>query len=430
VLALTDTIDFPTAFLGAIKAGIIPVAVNTLLTSRDYEYMLSDSRAKALVVSEQLLSQFAPLLPNLPFLKHVIVSGAGASGRETLEEVLAKGSPELAPAPTTCDDPCFWMYSSGSTGAPKAAVHVHSSMAVTADLYAKGVLGVTEKDVLFSAAKLAVLMAERATPVAVFKRLAETKPSIFYAVPTLYGAMLASPEFPKDEFLALRLCVSAGEALPADLGRRWKERTGVDILEGIGSTEMLHMFISARPGDVRYGATGKPVPGYELRLVDERGVPVERGEIGELQVSGPTSAAYYWNNREKTRSTFVGPWLRSGDKFRQDEDGYFIYAGRSDDMLRVSGFYVSPAEVEAALVSHEAVLEAAVVGHEDDNRLIKPKAFVVLKQGQSPSESLKATMQQHIKGRLAPYKYPRWIEFVSELPKTATGKIQRFKLRG
>ena len=449
LLALTDTIDFPTAFLGAIKAGIIPVAVNTLLTSKDYEYMLSDSRAKALVVSEQLLPQFAPFLPKLPFLKHVIVSSGGASGHKAFRDVLAKGSPEFSPAPTTCDDPCFWLYSSGSTGAPKAAVHVHSSMAVTAELYGRGVLAVTENDVLFSAAKLAfayglgnaqtfalaagataVLMAERATPASVFKRLAETRPTIFYAVPTLYGAMLASPEFPKEKFLALRLCVSAGEALPADMGRRWKERTGVDILEGIGSTEMLHMFISARPGDVRYGATGKPVPGYELRLVDEEGAPVGRGEIGELQVSGPTSAACYWNNREKSRSSFVGSWFRSGDKFRQDEDGYFVYAGRSDDMLRVSGFYVSPAEVEAALVGHEAVLEAAVVGHEDDNRLIKPKAFVVLKEGRSPSEALKATMQQHIKDRLAPYKYPRWIEFVNELPKTATGKIQRFKLRG
>ena len=449
LLALTDTIDFPTAFFGAIKAGIIPVAVNTLLTPKDYEYMLSDSRARALVVSDQLFPQFAPLLPNLPFLKHVIVSGRGASGQLALEEILAKGSPELSPAPTTSDDPCFWLYSSGSTGTPKAAVHVHSSMAVTAELYGKGVLGITEKDVLFSAAKLAfayglgnaqtfslalgakaVLMAERATAASVFRRLAETRPTVFYAVPTLYGAMLASPEFPKKGSLSVRLCVSAGEALPADMGRRWKEKTGVDILEGIGSTEMLHMFISARPGDVRYGATGKPVPGYELRLVDEHEAPVERGEIGELQVSGPTSAAYYWNNREKSRSTFVGTWFRSGDKFRQDGDGYFVYAGRSDDMLRVSGFYVSPAEVEAALVSHEAVLEAAVVGHEDGNRLIKPKAFVVLKQGRSPSESLKATMQQHIKDRLAPYKYPRWIEFVNELPKTATGKIQRFKLRG
>jgi benzoate-CoA ligase len=449
LLALTDTIDFPTAFLGAIKAGIIPVAVNTLLTPGDYQYMLADSRARALVVSAHLLQQFAPLIGRMPFLKHVIVSGRNAQGRTAFKDVLARGSSELSPAPTTCDDPCFWLYSSGSTGVPKAAVHVHSSMAVTAELYGKGVLGVTENDVLFSAAKLAfayglgnaqtfalaagataVLMAERATPASVFKRLAEAKPTIFYAVPTLYGAMLASPEFPKEEFPALRLCVSAGEALPADMGRRWKERTGVDLLEGIGSTEMLHMFISARPGDVRYGATGRPVPGYELRLVDEQGARVGRGEIGELQVCGPTSAAYYWNNREKSRSAFVGGWFRSGDKFRQDEDGYYVYAGRSDDMLRVSGFYVSPAEVEAALVSHEAVLEAAVVGHEDDNRLIKPKAFVVLKQGQSPSETLKATMQQHIKDRLAPYKYPRWIEFVNELPKTATGKIQRFKLRG
>jgi len=449
LLALSDTIDFPTAFLGAIKAGIIPVAVNTLLTPRDYEYMLSDTRAKALVVSAQLLPQFAPLLLKPPFLKHVIVSGSDASGHETFQEVLAKGSPELSPAPTTSDDPCFWLYSSGSTGTPKAAVHVHSSMAVTAELYGKGVLGVTENDVLFSAAKLAfayglgnaqtfalaigataVLMAERATPASVFRRLAETKPTIFYGVPTLYGAMLASPGLPKKESFALRLCVSAGEALPADMGRRWKERTGVDILEGIGSTEMLHMYISTRPGEVRYGATGKPVPGYELRVVDEHGKPVKPGELGELQVSGPTSAACYWNNREKSRSTFVGSWFRSGDKFRQDEDGYFVYAGRSDDMLRVSGFYVSPAEVEAALVSHEAVLEAAVVGHEDDNSLIKPKAFVVLKQGQLPSESLKAIMQQHIKDKLAPYKYPRWIEFVNELPKTATGKIQRFKLRG
>jgi benzoate-CoA ligase len=272
-------------------------------------------------------------------------------------------------------------------------------------------------------------MGERPTPASVFKRLTENKPTFFYGVPTLYAAMLASPEFPKKEALALRRCVSAGEALPAQISKSWKERTGVDILDGIGSTEMLHIFLSNRPNDTRYGTTGKPVPGYELRVVDEQGHPVKPGEMGELQISGPTSAALYWNNREKTRSTFAGPWPKSGDKYSQDPDGYFVYGGRSDDMLKVSGIYVSPVEVEAVLVSHEAVLEAAVVGAEDESKLIKPKAFVVLKPGRSASDALRQELQQSVKNRLAPYKYPRWIEFISELPKTATGKIQRFKLR-
>jgi benzoate-CoA ligase len=448
LLALTDTIDFPTAFLGAIKAGIVPVAVNTLLTPKDYEYMLSDSRAKALIVSEHLVPQFAPLIGKLPFLRHVIVSGANPQGHTAFKEVLAKGKPELAPAPTISDDPCFWLYSSGSTGMPKGTVHVHSSMILTAELYAKGVLGCRESDVVFSAAKLffayglgnalsftlaagaaATLMAERPTPASVFKRLTENKPTIFYGVPTLYAAMLASPEFPKRQSLALRLCVSAGEALPPQIAKSWKEKTGVEILDGIGSTEMLHIFLSNRPNDVRYGTTGKPVPGYELRVVDEQGSPVKRGEMGELQISGPTSAACYWNNREKSRNTFMGAWTKSGDKYSLDRDGYYVYGGRSDDMLKVSGIWVSPAEVEAALITHETVLEAAVVGAEDENKLIKPKAFVVLKPGNSGDDALKAALQQHVKDKLAPYKYPRWIEFLNELPKTATGKIQRFKLR-
>ena len=447
LLALTDTIDFPAAFLGAIKAGIIPIAVNTLLTTKDYEFMLADSRAKALVVSEALLPQFATLIGKLPFLKHVIVSG-NASGHTALKEVLAKGSPEFQPAPTTSDDACFWLYSSGSTGMPKGTVHAHSGMVLTAELYARGVLGMKESDVVFSAAKLffayglgnalsftlavgatAVLMSERPTPAAVFKRLREKKPTLFFGVPTLYAAMLASPDFPGRESLALRQCISAGEALPPQISKTWKERTGVEILDGIGSTEMLHIFLSNRPNDLRYGTTGKPVPGYELRLVDEHGDPVNPGELGELHISGPTSAAYYWNNREKSRGTFHGSWTKSGDKYIRDEDGYYVYGGRSDDMLKVSGIYVSPAEVEAALVGHEAVLEAAVVGAEDENQLVKPKAFVVLKPGNSGSDALKAALQQHVKDKLAPYKYPRWIEFLPELPKTATGKIQRFKLR-
>ena len=439
LIAMHDSADWPVAFLGAIRAGIIPVAVNTLLTTKDYQYMLSDSRAKALVVSEALLPQFKPVLEGLPFLKHVIVSGS------SFNDVLAKGQASLAPAPTTRDDACFWLYSSGSTGMPKGTVHAHSSMIETAELYARGVLGMRESDVVFSAAKLffayglgnslsfvlaagatAVLMAERPTPAAVFKRLTEKKPTLFYGVPTLYAGMLADPNFPKKESLALRICVSAGEALPPQIAKSFKEKAGLDILDGIGSTEMLHIFLSNRPKEFRYGSTGKAVPGYELRLVDEQGKPVKQGELGELEISGPTGAMYYWNNRAKSRSTFTGSWTKSGDKYTQDADGFYVYGGRTDDMLKVGGIWVSPAEVEAALVSHAAVLEAAVIGKEDEQKLVKPKAFVVLKPGaRATDEELKA----HVKAKLAPYKYPRWIEFAAELPKTATGKIQRFKLR-
>ena len=437
LIAMHDSIDWPVAFLGAIKAGIVPVAVNTLLTPKDYEYMLSDSRAKALLVSPALKPQFDPFLSKLPFLKHVLLS--------PFREILEKSNGTLAAAPTTCDDPCFWLYSSGSTGMPKGTVHVHSSMRQSAELYAKGVVGLRESDVVFSAAKFffayglgnslsfplavgasAVLMAERPTPDAVFKRLTERKPSVFYGVPTLYAAMLASPAFPKKEVLNLRTCISAGEALPPQIAKSFKEKTGIDILDGIGSTEMLHIFLSNRPGELRHGTTGKAVPGYELRLVDEQGNDVKQGDLGELLIKGPTAANLYWNNRAKSRSTFVGEWTRSGDKYSMDADGFYAYGGRTDDMLKVSGIWVSPAEVEAALVSHEAVLEAAVVGHEDDQKLVKPKAFVVLKPGK---EATTEELQDYVKSKLAPYKYPRWIEFASELPKTATGKIQRFKLR-
>jgi len=440
-IAMLDSADWPALFLGAIKAGIVPVALNTLLTPSDYEYQLKDSRSRALFVSEPLLKNFEGIRRNCPDLTHVV---------SNVRDFISAGAPDAKAAPTLRDDMCFWLYSSGSTGAPKGTVHLHSHLIITAELYARGVLGMRESDVIFSAAKLffayglgnsmtfpmavgatTVLMAERPTPDAVFKRLTEKKPTIFFGVPTLYAGMLASPNFPGKKDLALRICVSAGEALPPSIGKTFGERTGVETLDGIGSTEMLHIFISNRPGDVRYGTTGKPVPGYELRLVDEQGGMITKAdELGELQISGPTSAIMYWNQREKTKNTFQGPWTRSGDKYSRDKDGYYTYGGRSDDMLKVGGIYVSPVEVEMALSSHEAVLEAAVVGAEDESKLIKPKAYVVLKQNNIGDEKLKIALQQHVKAKLAPYKYPRWIEFLNELPKTATGKIQRFKLRG
>jgi benzoate-CoA ligase len=434
-IAMLDSADWVAVFLGAIKAGIVPVALNTLLTPADYEYQLKDSGAKALFVSDPLLKNFNTGIKVVP--------------QSQLNDLLQKQKPTASAADTCSDDICFWLYSSGSTGKPKGTVHLHSHLILTAELYAKPVLGIRESDVVFSAAKLffayglgnamtfplavgatTVLMAERPTPDAVFKRLTEKKPTIFYGVPTLYAALLASQTFPKRDELKLRVCTSAGEALPADIGKRWTERTGTEVLDGIGSTEMLHIFLSNYPGDVRPGTTGKPIPGYELRLVDDSGnVITKPGELGELQISGPTSAIMYWNQREKTKHTFQGPWTRSGDKYSVDEKGYYAYGGRSDDMLKVGGIYVSPVEVEAALITHEAVLECAVVGQQDESKLIKPKAYVVLKQNHSGDEKLKAALQQHVKDRLAPYKYPRWIEFLSELPKTATGKIQRFKLR-
>jgi len=448
LLLLLDTVDFPVAFLGAIKAGIVPVPVNTLLTSGDYDFILRDSRARALVVSDVLYDRVAGVLDNQPALRHVLVSGEADHGRRRFAEALAEAPTSAEAVHTTCDDPCFWLYTSGSTGQPKAAVHLHSHMHVTAELYAKPILGIEEGDLVFSAAKLffayglgnaltfpmavgasAILLGERPTPASVSRILRTLRPTIFYGVPTLYAALLNSSELPARDELALRRCVSAGEALPAEIGKRWVERTGVDILDGLGSTEMLHIFLSNRPGEVRYGTTGKPVPGYDLRLLDDHEKPVKPGEVGELQVRGPTSAAHYWNQRERSRATFLGPWTRSGDKYVEDSDGYFIYCGRTDDMLKVGGIYVSPFEVEAALMTHDAVLEAAVVGDTDEEKLVKPRAYVVLKAGHRGDQRLAEDLQAHVKSRLAPYKYPRWIEFIDELPKTATGKIQRFKLR-
>ena len=443
LLCLHDSIDFPVAFLGAIRAGIIPVPVNTLLKGEDYKYMFDYSRSTLAIVSAPLAATFAPFVP----ADRLLVSGG--DGANSLAAATDAASPVTEYADTLADEACFWLFSSGSTGMPKGTVHIHASMIRTAEYYARPILDISESDVVFSAAKLffayglgnglsfpmsvgatAVLMAERPTPAAVAKRLTEHQPNIFYGVPTLYAGMLASDALPARDQVSLRLCTSAGEALPPEISRRWREHFAVEILDGIGSTEMLHIFLSNRSNDVRDGTTGLPVPGYEVRLVDDEGRVIEgNGESGELHIKGLTSAAFYWNNRAKSRHTFIGDWTRSGDKYSRDEDGYYVYAGRSDDMLKVSGIYVSPIEVENVLMQHESVLEAAVVGKEDDDGLIKPAAFVVLKANFSPDESLAIDLKAYVKSQLAPYKYPRWFSFVEDLPKTATGKIQRFRLR-
>ena len=449
LICLLDTIDWPTAFLGAIKAGIVAVPVNTLMTEDDYRFMLEDSRARLLVVSEELLPKFAPAIAATKSLAHVVVSGETAHGHHHLADLLAAVDNKPVTAPTTADDMCFWLYTSGSTGKPKGAVHSHADLKLTDELYARPILGITENDICYSVAKLffayglgnaltfpmsagatTVLLPARPTPDLVADLLNKHQVTVFYAVPTFYAAFLASGAVPARADLKVRRCVSAGEALPPDIGRRWSERYGVDILDGLGSTEMLHIFLSNRSGDVKYGTSGKPVPGYDIRLVDDDGKVIEApGEMGELQVRGPTSAMMYWNNRAQSRATFLGEWTRSGDKYVQDDNGYFVYCGRRDDMLKVSGMYVSPFEVEGVLQSYPDVLEAAVVGWPDTDKLIKPKAFVVLKAPEKASEAFAQKLQDECRQKLAPYKYPRWVEFRSELPKTATGKIQRFKLR-
>ncbi len=449
LLLMHDNSDWPVAFLGALYAGVVPVALNTLLTADDYAYMLAHSRAQAAVVSAALLPTLQAAMAQAPHeLKRLVVSrasGALPPNAQSVEDFIAAHQALAAPAATGPDEIGFWLYSSGSTGRPKGAVHSHANPYWTAELYGRAVLGLREDDICFSAAKLffayglgnaltfpmsvgatTVLMAERPTPDAVFQRWTKHKPTAFFGAPTGFAGMLASPKLPARSDVALRLVSSAGEALPADLGERFKAHFGTDIIDGIGSTEMLHIFLSNTPGRVRYGSTGWPVPGYEVELRGEDGRAVAEGEIGDLYIHGPSAALMYWNQRDKSCETFQGAWCKSGDKYLRNADGSYTYSGRSDDMLKVSGIYVSPFEVESTLALHPAVLEAAVIGVPDAEGLTKTKAFVVLKAGQQASED---ELKAFVKDRLAPYKYPRSIAFVTELPKTATGKIQRFKLR-
>ncbi len=453
LLLMHDCNDWPASFLGAMYAGLVPVAVNTLLTADDYAYMLEHSRAQAVLVSGALLPALTAAMTKSDHeVGKVIVSHPVAPlhpAEVEFEAYVQAHQPAHKPAATSGDDPGFWLYSSGSTGRPKGTVHSHGNPYWTCELYGKGILHLQSDDICFSAAKLffaygfgnalsfpmsvgatTLLMAERPTPDAIFKRwlggVGNTKPTVFFGAPTGFAGMLASPNLPARTDVQLRLVSSAGEALPAELGQRFKQHFGVDIVDGIGSTEMLHIFLSNLPQRVRYGTTGWPVPGYAIELRGEDGKPVPDGELGDLFIQGPSAAMMYWGNRAKTRETFQGGWTKSGDKYVRNDDGSYTYGGRGDDMLKVSGVYVSPFEVEATLVQHPSVLEAAVIGVTDADGLTKTKAFVVLIAGAAATVD---ELKGFVKDKLAPFKYPRHIEFVTELPKTATGKIQRFKLR-
>jgi benzoate-CoA ligase family protein len=446
VMVVKDCPEFFYLFWGAVKAGVVPIPVNTLLRAADYRYMIEDSGAAGLAFSPEFAAEAEPALRDAAHRPSLVLRTHGEDG---LARRIAAVPTSLAPHPARAADDCFWLYSSGSTGRPKGAVHAQRDIVATCVYYGEGILNLRPDDVVFSAAKLffaygfgnamtfplwagatAVLSDQRPSPDMTFDVIERFKPTVYFGVPTLYAAQLRALEAGGRDLASVRLCVSAGEALPADIFRRWRERTGLAILDGIGSTEGLHIFISNTQRDCRAGTSGRVMPGYDAKIVGDDGQPVARGETGRLMVKGDSCAKYYWNQPEKTRDTMVGDgWLNTGDTYTQDADGYYVYCGRSDDMIKVGGIWCSPIEIEARLIEHPKVLEAAVVGRADDDGLVKPAAYVILKDAGDACAALEAELLDHCKSGLARYKYPRWFAFVPELPKTATGKIQRFKLR-
>ena len=450
LVAIPDSPAFATAFWAVVKLGAVVVPVNPLLGAADYEFLLNDSRARIAVVDGTVAEAIASVRERCPWLRAIVSVGRGPGGTVALDDLLARSSPTLAPAATLGEDVSNWGYTSGSTGTPKAAVHLHKDLVAAADLVGGGVFAIGEDDLVFSASKMfftfglgntllfparagaaSVLVPERLDPERCFELITRERPTAFFAVATLYSRMLEVPDAERRfDLSSLRLCVSSGEALPPAIFDNWQKRFGLELLDVVGSTEALHDFIANRPGRVRRGSCGEVVPGFDARLVDDEGLPVPLGAVGHLLVRGPTTAPGYWNRLERTRVTMQGEWLRTGDMMSRDEDGYFYFAGRSDDMLKVSGMWVAPAEVEGAICAHPAVLEAGVAGRPDREGLVRPCASVVLREGWSPSPSLAEDLRAFVHERLAGYKVPRAVEFVAELPKTATGKIQRFRLRG
>jgi benzoate-CoA ligase len=446
LVILPDSPEFAYSFFGAIKIGAVAVPTNPWMYARDYEYLIKDSRTRAIIVHESTLPEIEKIWDRTPFLKHIIVVGAPKGKALSYESLIAKASDKLEAEQTTRDDVCFWSYTSGSTGTPKGAVHLQHDMITMTDLFVKPVLAMSENDLCFSASKMffsyglgnslyfpfrfgasTVLWPEKPDPEKILQVIEKYRPTFFFSVPTLFARFLRVEK--KYDLSSLRICLSSGEPLPPAIFHQWKERTGLELLDVVGSTEATHDFLANRSGRAKAGSSGEVTPAFEARIVDDEGHEVQVGEVGNLLVKGDATAPYYWNKHEQTKRTMLGEWLKTGDTYYRDADGFYWYCGRSDDMMKVGGLWVSPIEIENTLLEHPAVLESGVIGEPDSDGLLKPKAYVLLKSEFKPSDQLRVDVQNLVKSRLAPYKYPRWVEFVDDLPKTVTGKIQRFRLR-